>query len=113
VWIVTLAGSLSGVVVVAVGGDGLRTWLTRGRRGWMAKRSGRIYGIWMRFGVPGWGLISPLLVAPAMGTAIGILLGAPKGRLLLWMGAGVVIWTTILVIAGASGLQLLQRANGT
>jgi hypothetical protein len=78
----------------------------------MAARTGRIYGIWIRFGVPGWGLASPLLVAPAMGTAIGLLLGAPRGRLLMWMAAGVVIWTTILVTAGALGVQLLRQSTG-
>lgn len=113
VWIITIAGSLCGVTVVAVGGHRLRTWLTRGRRGWMAVRAGRIYGIWVRFGVPGWGLASPLLVAPAMGTAIGLLLGAPRGRLLVWMVAGVVVWTSILVIAGMIGVQLISRTSAT
>jgi hypothetical protein len=112
VWTITLAGSLTGVVIVALGGDRLRTWVTSRRRGWMAARTGRIYGIWIRFGVPGWGLTSPLLVAPAMGTAIGLLLGAPRGRLLIWMAAGVVIWTTILVIAGALGVQLIRQTTG-
>lgn len=108
VWILTIAGSLSGVAVIGVGGHRLRTWLTRRRRGWMAARTGRTYGIWVRFGVPGWGLGSPLVVAPAMGTAIGLLLGAPRGRLLAWMGAGVVVWTSILVLAGTIGLRLIR-----
>jgi hypothetical protein len=108
VWVLTVSGSLSGVVVVAVGGDRLRTWLSRGRREEVAARTGRIYGIWVRYGVPGWGLTSPLLVAPAMGTAIGLLLGAPRGRLLVWMGLGVLIWTSLLVGAGMLGIQLIQ-----
>ena len=112
VWIITLAGSLTGVAIVAVGGQRVRTWVAARRRGWMAARTGRIYGIWIRFGVPGWGLTSPLLVAPAMGTAIGLLLGAPRGRLLIWMAAGVVIWTTILVVAGALGVQLIRQTTG-
>jgi len=113
VWAITIAGSLSGVAVVAVGGHRLRTWLTRGRGTSPAGRTGRIHGIWVRFGVPGWGLASPLLVAPAMGTAIGLLLGAPRGRLLMWMSAGVVIWTSILVIAGMIGVQLIQHVAAT
>jgi len=108
VWILSISGSVSGVVMVARGGDRLRRWLTRGREPWMAARSGRLYGLWMRFGVPGWGLGSPLLVAPMMGTAIGVLLGAKPSRLLGWMAAGVVLWTSILVIAGTIGLRLIQ-----
>ena len=79
----------------------------------MFARTGRTYGIWVRFGVPGWGLASPLLVAPAMGAAIGLLLGAPRGRLLVWMSAGVVIWTSILVIAGMIGVHLIQQIAAT
>ncbi len=108
VWIVTIIGSLFAATVVAVGGDRLRTWLTRGRSDWMTARTGRIYGIWVRYGVPGWGLLSPLLVAPAMGTAIGLLLGAPRRRLLVWMIAGIVVWTSILVLAGVIGVKLIQ-----
>jgi hypothetical protein len=108
VWTITIAGSLTGVTFVALGGSRVRTWLTRGRRGWLDARTGRIYGIWVRFGVPGWGLGSPLLVAPAMGTAIGLILGAPRGRLLSWMVAGVILWTSILVVAGVIGLRLIE-----
>ncbi len=108
VWIITIAGSLSGVLVIALGGHRVRTRLTRGRRGWVAARAGRTYSIWIRFGVPGWGLGSPLLVAPAMGTALGILLGAPRGRLLVWMSMGVILWTSILVLVGAVGLRLMR-----
>ena len=44
-----------------------------------------------------------------MGTAIGLLLGAPRSRLLAWMSAGVVVWTSILVGAGMLGLRFLGR----
>jgi len=108
IWALTVTGSLAAVTVVALGGDQVRTWLTRGRRGWMAARTGRIYGIWVQYGVPGWGLASPLLVAPAMGTAIAIVLGAPPRRLLTWMAAGVVVWTSILTIGGMIGVRFLQ-----
>ncbi len=75
----------------------------------MAARTGRLYGLWVRFGVPGWGLASPLLVAPVMGTAIGVLLGARPGRLVRWMVAGVVLWTSLLVLAGTIGIGFLRR----
>jgi len=43
-----------------------------------------------------------------MGTAIGLVLGAPRSRLLAWMAAGTVLWTTILVGAGMIGLDLVH-----
>jgi amino acid permease len=46
-----------------------------------------------------------------MGTGIALLLGAPRNRILAWMLAGVVVWTTILVCAAELGLGLLQQAR--
>ncbi len=108
VWVLTIAGSVASVAVVAVGGDRIRTWLIGRRRGWLAARQGRLYRVWIRYGIPGWGLASPLVFAPPMGTAIGLLLGAPRRRLLAWMCAGVVLWTSILVGAAMLGIHVLQ-----
>jgi hypothetical protein len=52
---------------------------------------GRLRSIWERYGVIGWGL-----------------LGAPRGRLLIWLGAGVLLWTTILTVAAASGIEAVR-----
>ncbi len=111
VWIMTVAGSMTSVTLVAFAGDALRGWLIR-RRGtdWPAK-TGRIYGIWVRYGVPGWGLVSPLFMTPPMGTAVALMLGAPKRRLLVWMFAGVMLWTSILVAAGIIGLGLIKAVH--
>jgi hypothetical protein len=43
-----------------------------------------------------------------MGTAIAIVLGAPRRRLITWMGAGVILWTSILVIVGDLGLRAIH-----
>ena len=53
-------------------------------------------------------MVSPLVFAPAMGTAIAMALGAPRGRLIAWMGAGVLVWTSILVIAGDLGMRAIH-----
>jgi len=110
VWLLTVTGSLVGVAVVALGGASLRAWLGRRRGNLTVSRRGRLYRVWLRYGVPGWGLLSPLVMAPAMGTAIGLLLGAPKGKLMGWMSAGVVLWTSCLVIAATVGLSVIHRA---
>jgi hypothetical protein len=110
--LLTVAGSLLGVAVVAFGGGSLRAWLARRRGNVMVPRSGRLYGVWLHYGVPGWGLVSTLVMAPAMGAAIGLLLGAPKGQLMGWMSAGVVLWTSSLVIAGTLGLNAIHALSG-
>ena len=111
-WLATLAGSLMSVTVVAFAGDAFRTWLVRRRGSNVLSGRGRLYGIWVRYGVVGWGLVSPLVFAPPMGTAIGLVLGAPRGRLFAWMVAGTVLWTTILVVAGVVGLDIVHFGLG-
>ena len=108
VWILTIVGSLIGVSAVAVAGEAVRAWLVRRRGAWTAAGHGRLYGVWIRYGIVGWGLVSPLVFAPAMGTAIGMALGAPRRRLIVWMSAGVAVWTSILVIAGDLGLKAIH-----
>ena len=107
-WLATVAGSLLSVTVVAYAGDALRSSLVRRRGGSVLAGRGRLYRIWVRYGVIGWGLASPLVFAPPMGTAIGLVLGAPRRRLVVWMAAGTILWTTILVCGGVLGLDLVH-----
>ncbi len=111
VWLMTAAGALVSVTLVANAGDALRNRLLHRHGKEPAPRKGRIYGIWLRYGVPGWGLASPLFMAPPMGTAVALVLGAPKRGLMLWMYAGVVLWTTILVAAGLIGLGVIDAVH--
>jgi len=110
VWVMTVAGSMTSVSLVAFAGEALRGWLVRRRGKDWPDKTGRIFGLWMRYGIPGWGLVSPLFMSPPMGTAVALMLGAPKRRLLVWMFAGVMVWTTILVTAGIIGLGLIHDA---
>lgn len=111
VWVLTVIGSMAGVTGVAVAGEAVRAWLVRRRGAATTAGHGRLYRVWIRYGVVGWGLVSPLVFAPAMGTAIGIALGAPRRRLIAWMSAGVVVWTSILVIAGDLGLRAIHALS--
>ena len=111
VWIMTVAGAITSVTAVASVGDALRGWLLRRRGKNGGPRTDRLYRVWMRYGVPGWGLVSPLFMAPPMGTAVALMLGAPKRRLMIWMFAGVVLWTSILVGAGIVGLGLIHAIH--
>lgn len=108
IWIASVAGAFVSVTVVALAGDALRAWIVRRRGQGTLAGQGRLYRIWVRWGVVGWGLVSPLVFAPPMGTAIAIALGAPRSRLLASMAAGVLLWVTILVVAGEGGLAILR-----
>ncbi len=103
--IVSALGAITGGMVVALLGDRARVWLVA-RHG--VPRDGQGHGtigrIWDRYGVVGLGLLAPLLVGAPLGTALGLLLGAPVRRLLLWVSVGIVLWSALLTAAGALGL---------
>ena len=108
VWLATVAGALLCIVVVVLAGERLRAWLVsrlgRGR----AREGGRLRRIWERYGVIGWGLLGPLVLGAPLAAALGVGLGAPRRGLLLWLGAGVVLWTTILTVAVAVGVDAVR-----
>jgi hypothetical protein len=105
--VVSAAGAILGVLIILMVGEGVRSWLLR-RRGGEKRRHGRIYRIWVRYGVAGLGLLAPLLTGAPLGTALAIAFGAPAGRLLLWMSLGIVAWSALLTTAGALGLAGIQ-----
>ncbi len=71
--------------------------------------AGRIETIWVRYGVPGLGIVAPLLVGAPIGTAIGLALGAPARSLFAWMSVGIVLWGTALTLVLALGLAVIPR----
>ena len=60
----------------------------------------------------GWGLIGPLVLGAPLSAALGVALGAPRGRLLFWLGAGVVLWVTVLTVAAALGVEAVRNLAG-
>lgn len=104
----TAVGALVGMLVILLVGENVRTRLL-GRHGGDEKRErGRIYRIWVRHGVVGLGLVAPPLMGPSIGTAIGVTLGAPAKRLLLWMSLGIAAWSVLLTVAAALGLAGIE-----
>jgi uncharacterized BrkB/YihY/UPF0761 family membrane protein len=93
-------GSVTSAFIVAFAGASLRSRILKWRYGSDEKlKRGRIYRIWDKYGVIGLGILSPLLFGAPLGTAVGIILGAERNRLLLWITIGVVIWAIGLTAA--------------
>ena len=109
VWALTVSGSLVGVLLVVMAGERVRGWLlarfARGR----APEGGRLRRVWERYGVVGWGLLAPLVLGAPLAAALGVALGASRNRLLVWLSAGVVLWTSVLTVAVAFGVQAVLR----
>jgi hypothetical protein len=108
VWLATVAGALVCIFVVVLAGERLRAWLVERLGHGRAREGGRLRAIWERYGVIGWGLIGPLVLGAPLAAALGVGLGAPRDRLLIWLGAGVVLWTTVLTAAAVFGVDAIR-----
>jgi hypothetical protein len=102
------AGSIVSAFLVVTLGEGVRKWFIKWRYGSRSIEHGRIYDIWRKYGIIGLGLVSPLLFGAPLGAAIGVGLGAPKNRLLLWMSVGIIIWSIMLTLVAFYGLLNIE-----
>jgi hypothetical protein len=102
------AGSIVSAFLVVTLGEGVRKWFIKWRYGSRSIEHGRIYDIWRKYGIIGLGLVSPLLFGAPLGAAIGVGLGAPKNRLLLWMSVGIIIWSIMLTLFAFYGLLNIE-----
>jgi Putative small multi-drug export protein len=104
-------GAGLGALVVILLGDRLRGWLLRhhGRKAHQKGQPGLIDRIWQRYGVVGLGLLAPLLIGTPIGAALGLTLGIPASRLFLWLSLGIILWSTVLTLAGVMGVAVFQH----
>lgn len=101
---ISMAGGIWSVLFVIVAGKKAVAFLIKIRGGNIINEKGKAFRIWEKYGIPGLGLISPLLLGAPLGTAIGMALGSNTNKLVLWMGAGIIIWTVVLTVVLQFGL---------
>jgi len=109
VGVVAATGAALGTLAVSAVGDRIRNHPPTPLAKAAALDHGILYRIWIRYGWPGLGLAAPLFVGAPLGTAIGIILRAPTGRLLPWIMLGIVFWSAGLTYLAAMGLSTLQH----
>lgn len=52
--------------------------------------------------------IMKLLTVFGLGAVLGITLGAPVNRLLIWMSLGIVLWSAVFTLVGLLGLAGIE-----
>lgn len=107
--LVALAGNLSTVVLVAVAGDKIITWLRRrrtARRQQSGRRSRRAARLAQRWGVPGLAFLAPLTTGTHIATVAALATGAETRWVLRWMAAGLVAWSALAAAATVAGLDV-------
>jgi uncharacterized membrane protein len=98
-------GSIVALVFVVLLGDRIRNWIiSRRKQKKVKEENSSIHQIWDNYGVIGLGLLSPLITGSPLGAAVGVSLGAPPNRLILWMIIGIVVWTIILTLVSTLGI---------
>lgn len=106
-------GSTTATLVVLALGERLRARLVRppppAKEGEPPKRERLILRAFRRYGAIGFGLLAPGLTGAPVGVALGLFLGAPARRLLLWLVVGIALWTVVLTGAGAYGSAGIRR----
>lgn len=105
--VISVLGALSGTWLVLPFGEKLRK-LVEEKTGFdmFAGNKGALYKIWLRYGVIGLGLLSPLISGAPIGVILGSAFGAEKKRMAFWVSAGVVIWGVIITAAFSYGWSI-------
>ena len=103
--VIAVSGSLGSLFFV---------YLSQPIRRWVVKRWGldsviftRTERFMIRYGAVGVGLLAPMILGHAL-TAVGaVVLGAPSGKLALWLIVGVWVWTLFYYVVFLMGGSLL------
>jgi hypothetical protein len=104
--LVALSSSLGVLLTIALCAA-FRDWLMRriGRDGYIGARTDRFMA---KYGTPGLGLLSPLILGPVLTCAGAVALGARTRQLAAWAVAGVCLWSVAFygVLASDLGAKL-------
>lgn len=103
-WAATVAGNLVAVALAFLAGDRLQRWVFRRR--WFQARRKRVERVWNRYGIIGTSVQAPLLTGTPLAVLVALSLGAPAGKLMLWMVASVMVWSAVGVGLLALGFSL-------
>ncbi len=69
----------------------------------------RFWRVWLRWGLPGLGLLAPVTCGPYFAALIALALGEKPRRLMLWIAVGVIPWCILFAILAATGSGLLKK----
>ena len=107
IYLAAVLGSLTGMIVFAFVGGGIRSWLVKRIKNPEAaqERINRLLGKW---GVKGLGLIGPIFPGVTVTVVVGLAAGVDRRELITWTSIGIVGLYAVYVI----GLALLIEIFG-
>lgn len=104
-------GNLSTVYLLVIFFEKFQQWRRRkkGENQPKSKKQARAAAIWNKYGLPGLSLLGPLLIGSHIAVFIGLLFGAKKRAVLLWMTISLTLWAVAITILSAYGIDWLSR----
>ncbi|PKL40013.1 MAG: small multi-drug export protein [Spirochaetae bacterium HGW-Spirochaetae-1] len=108
--VITAAGAELAVLIVVVMGGPLQAVLRRKFPSWIEKtEKGRVGVIWQKYGMPGLGLVSPILPGAPQAALIGLVLSASPRRVILWVSLGIIFWSVAVTAGLALGIEVIAK----
>ena len=65
--------------------------------------------VWLRWGLPGLGLLAPVTCGPYFAALIALALGEKPRRLIFWIALGAIPWCILFAVLAATGNSLMKR----
>jgi membrane protein YqaA with SNARE-associated domain len=109
----TLTGSCTTTMILYLFGGWVRNFVER-RSGSerMKKKQMKAERLMMKYGIIGLGLIGTLAMGPSATIITGLLLTRARKKLLMWTIIGILLWTTVLTTAAATGMEVIGNIVG-
>lgn len=100
---VAIAAAMLGI------GEPARRWIERRFRVSSEPDARKLFWrVWMRWGMPGLGLLAPVTCGPYLAALLALALRERAGRLMLWIAIGALPWCVLLAALTAAGVRILQ-----
>jgi membrane protein YqaA with SNARE-associated domain len=109
----TLTGSCTTTIILYLFGDWVKKFIEK-RPGWakMRKKQMKVERLMKKYGVIGLGMIGTITMGPSVTIITGLLLTRAKNKLLMWTIIGILLWTTVITTAAATGLEIIGNITG-
>src|SRR5699024_2242104 len=101
VMIIAMLGNLMTLLLLCFGFDWIKVWYNRRREkkgNKASKQSRRAVALWNKYGLPGLAFLGPILIGTHIAAFIGMVLGAERRSMSLWIGVSIV-WVLIFGMA--------------
>lgn len=96
--------------LMLVVGEPARLWLNRKFKVSPHPNPEKLFWrVWLRWGMPGLGLLAPVTCGPYFAALIALTLGESPRRLMFWIGVGVIPWCIVFAILAATGVRFLGQ----